>query len=313
MVSACAVAAIAASVLYVLATSDAAGAKGGMATDPVIAAAGDIACDRRPNAPPPDPDERGSAGCLERTTAALLASHKFVAVLALGDEQYDSGSLAQFMSSYDKTWGRFKAITYPAPGNHEYDTPKGAGYFAYFGSRAGDRSRGYYSFDLGSWHLISINANCADIGGCGRGSAEERWLKKDLGSHHASCTMAYWHQPRFSSGTHHSDPTYTAFWQDLYDAHADLVLNGHDHLYERFAPQTPTGGADPKNGIREIIAGTGGRSHYKFTKIEPNSEVRNNTTFGILELTLHPRAYDWKFLPVAGSTFTDAGHQPCHA
>lgn len=282
------------------------------ANDPVIAASGDIACDRTPNAPPPDPDERGAGGCRERTTAALLATRKFTAVLTLGDEQYDSGTLPQFMSSYDKTWGTFKSITYPAPGNHEYDSANAAGYFAYFGKRAGDPTKGYYSFNIGSWHVIAINANCDSIGGCGQGSPEELWLKADLASHHASCTLAYWHQPRFSSGRHHSDPAYTAFWQDLYNAHADLVLNGHDHLYERFAPQTPTGVSDPAHGIREIIAGTGGRSHYPFTKIEPNSEVRNNAAFGIVEVTLHPHGYDWKFVPAAGAAFTDAGHQSCH-
>ncbi|MBC5827236.1 MAG: metallophosphoesterase [Candidatus Eremiobacteraeota bacterium] len=280
------------------------------ATDPVVAAAGDIACDQTPNAPPPDADE-GSGGCKQTSTGQLLSSRKFDAILTLGDEQYDSGTLPQFMSSYDKTWGRYKDITYPIPGNHEYETPGASGYYSYYGARAGDPKKGYYSFGLGAWHVIAINANCADIGGCNKGSAEERWLRADLSAHPASCTLAYWHQPRFSSGHHHSDPTYDAFWQDLYAVHADLVLNGHDHLYERFAPQTPSG-SPASNGIREIIAGTGGRSHYQFTKIEPNSEVRNNTTFGILELTLHPHSYDWRFVPVGAGSFSDTGSQRCH-
>ncbi len=278
--------------------------------DPVIAAAGDIACDQTKNAPTPEPDE-GPGGCRQGTTATLLGTRRFAAILTLGDAQYDSGSLPQFMSSYDKTWGKYDSITRPAPGNHEYDTPHAAGYYAYYGARAGDPHQGYYSYDLGKWHLIALNAECSDIGGCQTGSAEERWLKRDLAAHRSNCTLAYWHQPRFSSGHHHSDPTYNAFWQDLYAAHADLVLNGHDHLYERFGPQAPNGRATAA-GITEIIAGTGGRSHYQFTKIEPNSQVRNNTAFGILEVGLHPHSFDWRFVPVAGMSFTDRGSRACH-
>ena len=275
----------------------------------VIAAAGDIACDERPGAPPGDDDS--TIGCHQVATSQVLKGLRPAAVLTLGDEQYEKGSYEQFMSSYDRTWGAFKSVTHPAPGNHEYGTKLAAGYFTYFGAAAGDPSKGYYSFDLAGWHLIAINGNCWAVGGCQTGSPQELWLASDLAAHPAACTIAYWHQPRFSSGIHHSDAHYADIWQDLYGAHADIVLNGHDHDYERFAPQTPAGAADPR-GIREFVVGTGGKSHYGFTFVEPNSEVRNASTFGVLALTLQPHGYDWRFVPEAGATFTDSGHGNCH-
>jgi hypothetical protein len=280
--------------------------------DPIVAAAGDISCDPRPATAAPEADDTGTDVCRQAATAKLIAAMHPAAVLTLGDEQYPDGALASFLAGYDKSWGAFKAITHPAPGNHEWHTPKAAGYFAYFGLNAGDAGKSYYSFDLGGWHLISLDADCKSIGGCGTDSAEAQWLIKDLAAHHAACTLAYWHQPRFSSGLHHSDPTYDAFWRALYVAHADLVLNGHDHDYERFAPQTPDAKADPASGITEIVAGTGGRSHYKIGAIEPNSQVSNGTTYGVLFVTLHPHSFDWKFAPEPGSTFTDSGNQRCH-
>jgi calcineurin-like phosphoesterase family protein len=282
------------------------------AADPVIAAAGDIACDSRPSIASPDPDDRGSGVCHMAATAKLVAAMHPDAVLTLGDEQYADGSLEQFTAGYDKTWGQFKPVTHPAPGNHEYGTRGAAGYYAYFGQAAGDPSRGYYSFDLGSWHLIALNANCKAIGGCGADSSEVQWLKHDLATHHAACTLAFWHQPRFSSAMHHSDPAYDAFWRALYAAHADLVLNGHDHDYERFAPQTPDAAPDAKLGITEFVVGTGGRSHYQIGQIEPNSQARTSATYGVLRLALHPHSFDWKFVPEPGSPFSDAGSQPCH-
>jgi len=276
--------------------------------DPVIVAAGDIAC-ATANATP-EPDE-GPAVCHQSATAKLIVALRPVAVLTLGDEQYPDATLDQFNSGYDKTWGAFKDITRPVPGNHEYHTPHAAGYFGYFGKAAGDPGMGYYSSDLPGWHLIALNANCSAVGGCGPGSAEVQWLKKDLAAHHAACTLAFWHQPRFSSAKHHSDPTYDAFWRTLYTAHADVVLGGHDHDYERFAPQTPDAKADAA-GITEFVVGTGGRSHYAFGATEPNSVVRNQVTFGVLALTLHPHSFDWRFIPEAGSTFTDAGSARCH-
>lgn len=278
--------------------------------DIVIAAAGDIACDGRRNAPPGDDDSRN--GCHQAGTFAVLQSLRPAAVLALGDEQYQSASYDQFMSGYDKTWGRLRNITHPAVGNHEYGTPFAAGYFQYFGAAAGEPAKGYYSFDLAGWHLIAINGNCWAIGGCEAGSPQEQWLAGDLATHPAACTLAFWHQPRFSSGIHHSDSHYAALWEDLYRAHADVVLAGHDHDYERFAPQMPSGASDPRNGIREFVVGTGGKSHYGFTLTEPNSEVRNGATFGVLALTLHAHGYSWRFVPEAGSAFTDAGSNGCH-
>ncbi len=279
--------------------------------DPVIAAAGDIACDLLPSAKP-EADDGGPNVCHMGATAKLIAGLHPAAVLTLGDEQYADGSLDQFKNGYEKTWGAFKSITRPAPGNHEYHTPGAAGYFEYFGASAGDPAKGYYSFDLGGWHLIALNANCKQAGGCGADSPEVQWLAHDLAGHHAACTLAYWHQPRFSSGPHHSDPTYDAFWRALYAAHTDLVLNGHDHDYERFSPQSPDAKPDPSLGIMEIVAGTGGRSHYKIGNIEPNSVVSNGVTYGVLAITLHPHGFDWRFIPEPGSTFADSGSQACH-
>jgi hypothetical protein len=276
----------------------------------VIAAAGDIAC------APGGGDYRGGRGtasaCRMKDTSDLLVGAGLAAVLPLGDEQYEDGSLAAFRASYDPTWGRLLAVTHPVPGNHEYRTPAAAGYFAYFGAAAGDPARGYYSFDLGLWHLVALNSSCAAVGGCGPGSPQERWLAADLAAHPAACTLAYWHQPRFSSGGHGGDRAFTAFWADLYAAGADLVLNGHDHDYERFAPQDPAGRADPARGIRELVVGSGGRSHTPFLWRKANSAARSWREFGVLELTLHADGYDWRFVPVSGGRFADAGSARCH-
>lgn len=278
--------------------------------DPVIAAAGDIACDPRPRLGTRVESMLG--GCGAAQTYALLRARKLDAVLALGDEQYEDGLLSSFQRSYAATWGRLKRITHPTPGNHEYYSSSAAdGYFDYFGAAAGARGLGYYSFDLGSWHLIALNGNCTFVD-CSAGSKQERWLRADLARNRAACVLAYWHQPRFSSGVHHSDRAYAAFWADLYAARADVVLNGHDHDYERFAPQGPAGHADTQHGIREFVVGTGGRSHSIFLKTEPNSEARAGGTFGALFLTLHPNSYDWSFVPIAGYIFSDSGKQRCH-
>jgi hypothetical protein len=286
----------------------------------VIAAAGDIACD------PTDSSYNGGLGttnhCQMKATSNLLVNGNFAAALVLGDLQYGCGGAAAFQQSYDPTWGRVKSITYPAIGNHEYQTSGGtdcdatghaAGYFNYFGSAAGDPTKGYYSWDIAGWHLIVLNSNCSQAGGCGAGSSQETWLRADLAAHTAACTLAYWHHPRFTSDAFAGNATnMSTVWQDLYNAGADLVLNGHTHEYERFAPQNPAGAADPSRGIREMIVGTGGVNHSSFGTIQPNSEVRDATTFGVLQLTLHPTSYDWKFLPIPGSTFTDSGSTACH-
>jgi len=171
---------------------------------------------------------------------------------------------------------------------------------------------GWYSYDAGAWHVVVLNANCGDVG-CDKGSEQERWLRADLAAHQDDCTLAYWHQARFSSDRVHGNNNDTgAFWDALYDYGADLVLSAHAHDYERFAPQTPAGRADPGHGIREIVVGTGGGGHYKLGPARPNSQVRNNSAFGVLKLTLHAGSYDWQFLPVAGKTFRDSGHAVCH-
>ncbi|HEY3247388.1 MAG TPA: metallophosphoesterase [bacterium] len=275
--------------------------------DPVIAAAGDIAC---------DPADRGFSGrfpfvCRMKATSDLLLRIDPVAVLVLGDLQYDDGALRKFQQSYHPTWGRVKDISRPVPGNHEYGTPGARGYFDYFGTIAADPDRGYYSFDLGAWHVIALNSNCRFVGGCGPGSPQERWLRADLAAHPARCTLAYWHHPRFSSGYHGTNATYAAFWRALYEVDADVVLNGHDHDYERFSPQDPAGRFDPGRGLREFVVGTGGRSLYGFRRPEDNSVIFSAAAFGVLVLTLHSTSYDWKFVPVTGADFTDAGHGNC--
>ncbi len=276
--------------------------------DPVIAAAGDIACD------PADGSFNGGNGtasnCRQKAVSDLFVGKNFSAVLTLGDTQYEDGSLSKFQQSFDPSWGRAKNIIRPSVGNHEYLTGGASGYYSYFGSAAGDPTKGYYSYDIGAWHLIALNSNCSQVGGCGAGSPQEQWLKSDLAAHLNACTLAYWHHPRFSSGEHGSNTSYDAFWKDLYAAGAEIVLNGHDHDYERFALQNPSGAADP-NGIQEFVVGTGGKNHYTFTTTQANSVVRNPDTYGILKLTLHATSYDWQFVPEAGKTFSDSGTANC--
>ena len=265
--------------------------------DPVLVGAGDIASCSNDN---------------DEATAALLDDIDGT-VFTTGDNVYTNGTDAEFAECYDPTWGRHKARTMPSVGNHEYGTAGAAGYFNYFGAAAGTPGEGWYSYDMGAWHVVVLNSSCSQVGGCGAGSPQEQWLRADLAASAARCTVAYWHHPRFSSASvHGSNSAYEPFWQALYDHGADLVLAGHDHVYERFAPQTPSGEADDEFGIRQITVGTGGRSHYAFDAAMPNSEVRNGSTYGVLRLTLHDGAYDWQFVPVAGATFTDSGSGACH-
>jgi hypothetical protein len=280
--------------------------------DPVIAAAGDIACD--PRSSHYKQGKGTEDNCRMKATSDLLVNANLAAVLPLGDNQYERGSFENFQQSYDPTWGRVKSITRPVVGNHEYLTNGAYGYFKYFGAAiAGDWKKGYYSYDIGSWHLIALNSNCQAVGGCQAGSTQEKWLKADLAAHPNACTLAYWHHPRFSSGKHHgNDGTYDAFWKTLYASGVEIVLNGHEHNYERFAPQSPDAKLDPKQGIRQFVVGTGGKSLYPFGKSQANSEVRNADTYGVLMLTLHPNGYSWKFVPEAGKNFTDSGSDVCH-
>jgi hypothetical protein len=283
-----------------------------------VAVAGDIACD------PNEPSFHAGLGtrkrCHMQATSDLLLSIHPAAVLTLGDNQYERARLSDFIRSYDVSWGRLKTITHPTAGNHEYWTTNAAGYFAYFGDAAGPNGDGYYSFDFGGWHLIALNSNCHHVGGCGQGSPQERWLRDDLHRHHGKCTLAYWHHARFSSGIHGSNRAYVAFWRDLYESGADVVLAGHDHHYERFAPQDPDGNPDPSHGLREFVVGTGGKGgyqgFYRFLPIggyrNPNSEVRNSGTFGVLVLRLYSQGYEWRFVPERGKTFSDFGFATCH-
>ena len=235
-------------------------------------------------------------------------------VFAAGDLAYPDGSDEQFANCYGPTWGRFKDRTRPAPGNHEYHNNDASGYVHYFGAAAGDPKKGYYSYALGQWHIIVLNSECVAVGGCDAESEQGKWLQQDLAQHVAGCTLAYFHKPLFSTGlAHGNDPEIKPLWDILYHAGADVVVNGHDHDYERFAPQDPDGKADPQHGIREFVVGSGGKnSHRIFGPTTPNSQARNADTFGVLKLTLHPKGYDWEFVPQEGKTFTDSGSGACH-
>lgn len=285
--------------------------------DPVIAAAGDIACD------PGDVNYNNGEGtaqaCRQLATSDLLLGGQLARVLTLGDNQYENATLQKFLMSYEPTWGRLKPITSPATGNHEYLIDGAAGYFEYFGAAAGDPSKGYYSFDVGTWHLIALNSNCAKLpagtalNGCAEGSPQNDWLEADLAAHPNTCTLAYWHHPLFNTGKHGGSAIVEPFWTDLYEAGADLVLNGHAHSYERFAPVKPDGTPDASTGIREFVVGTGGKSHSATSSTPPAiSEKLNTGTYGVLKLTLHPTSYDWTFVPEVGATFTDTGSGTCH-
>jgi hypothetical protein len=247
----------------------------------------------------------------DEATAALLPGIAGT-VFTLGDNVYDNGTATEYANCYDPSWGAQKARTKPAPGNHEYNTANATGYYGYFGAAAGDPTMGYYAYDLGAWRIYALNSNCAAIGGCTAGSAQETWLRGDLAANPHTCVLAYWHHPRFSSGSSHGSSTVTAaLWQALQDFGAELVLVGHEHNYERFAAQSPSGVADP-NGIVEIVAGTGGRSHYGFGTPIANSLVRNSDTYGVLRLDLSATGYAFNFVHEAGKTFTDSGSATCH-
>jgi hypothetical protein len=263
------------------------------AGEPVLVGAGDIA-------------DCGQSG--DEATADLLDGIPGT-VFTTGDNAYESGTAAQFAECYDPGWGRHKDRTRPVPGNHDYGTTGASGYF---GEAAGDPSKGYYSYDLGGWHVVAVNSNCEQVGGCGPGSPMVSWLKRDLAANPTDCTLAYWHHPLFSSGEHGNETRMRAVWSTLYRANADVVVNGHDHDYERFAPQTPGGKLDRARGIREFVVGTGGRELRPFDGVKPNSRARSARAFGVLKLTLGAHAYNWKFVPVAGETFTDSGTGRCH-
>ena len=249
----------------------------------------------------------------DEATASLLAAIAG-SVFTLGDNVYDSGTPSEFTDCYGPSWGTssIKDRTRPVAGNHDYSTAGAAGYYGYFGAAAGDPAKGYYAYDAGTWRIYVLNSNCTIIA-CAAGSAQEQWLRSDLAANPRQCVLAMWHHPRFSSGsTHGSSNATQALWQALYDFNAEIVLSGHEHNYERFGPQTATGTADGGRGIVEIVAGTGGRSHYPFGTTQPNSLVRNSDTFGVLRLTLATGGWSFTFVPEAGRTFTDSGSGTCH-
>jgi acid phosphatase type 7 len=277
----------------------------------VLAAAGDIACNPLDHKYGLGTGEE--TGCRQRATSDLIGRIHPDVVMPLGDTQYQHGTYRGYLVSYGQTWGRFLPITRPVIGNHEYDTPHAAGYFGYFGRLAGDPRKAYYSFDLGRWHVVVLNdTGCKYIGGCGTGSPEERWLRRDLAEHPTRCTLAAMHEPRWSSGEHQSNRSLQPMWSDLYDAGVDVVLAGHDHDYERFRPLDAKGRSDPQRGIRTFIVGTGGVGLRGFDPHPmPGSVVRQHSTFGVLAMTLSPTSYSWRFVPV-GDGFHDSGRGRCH-
>ncbi|HEU4701081.1 MAG TPA: metallophosphoesterase, partial [Conexibacter sp.] len=269
---------------------------------PLLVAAGDVAC--APGVP------RTRSACHQLDTAALIARLQPDVVAALGDLQYEAGSSAGFRGSYDRTWGTFRERTRPAVGNHEYGTPGAAGYFAYFGARAGRLGKGWYSYELGRWHVVVLNSNCYAVG-CGAGSPQQRWLRAELAAHPVRCTLAYWHHPRFSSGLHGSDDALAPLWRTLQRGGVDVALSGHDHDYERFAPQDADGRLDRARGIVQFVVGTGGKSHYPILLADRDSRA-HASVFGVLALTLGRGAYRWRFVAEPGVAFADRGSARCH-
>lgn len=266
------------------------------ADDPVLVGAGDIGDCKTDN---------------DEATAALLDGIPGT-VMALGDNAYPNGAVAQYKDCYDPTWGRHKQRTRPIPGNHDYDTKGARAYLDYFGEAAvnadGDP---WYSYDLGEWHIIALDSECEETKDCVPNSRQGRWLRADLAASQATCTLAMWHVPRFSSGFHGNDKDLDDFWQILYDAGADVIVNGHDHDYERFAPQDPDAVEDRVKGIREFVVGTGGTALRPFEKLAANSELRVASIYGVLKFTLHPSSYEWQFIPTKGD-FSDSGGAHCH-
>lgn len=249
------------------------------------------------------------AGCDsqgDEATAAIVDTLPGIVIMA-GDIAYESGTRQQFNDCYHPSWGKHRDRTRPAPGNHEYETEAAAPYFEYFGELAGPKGLGYYSFNAGSWHVVSLNSNI-DMSA---GSPQEQWLRKDLAENASRCTLAFWHHPLFSSGFHKGNASVAPLWRALQEAGAEIVIAGHDHHYERFAPQNASGVAETR-GLRQFIVGNGGRSLFPALFAVANSEKRYDTGYGVLRLVLGETRYEWKFIPVIPGDFSDEGTGECH-
>ncbi len=250
-------------------------------------------------------------GTADEATAELLDDLPGF-VFTAGDNAYGSGTAAEFSECYGPSWGRHRDRTFPVLGNHDFETATAAGYFGFFGARGGDPRAGWYAVDFGSWRLLVLASNCDDVGGCGPGSDQGRWLARELRRHPDGCTLAIWHHPLFSTGEHGPTTSVKPLWDQLHAAGVELVVNGHEHSYERFAPLDAAGNPDADAGIRQIVVGTGGAPLRGFPREDPNSEIRDASTHGVLRLDLHQAGYDWAFVPARGGTFTDAGSGTCH-
>ncbi len=251
-------------------------------------------------------DCANEGGRWAEATARLLDRIPDSTVFAAGDLAYFDGSAERFTNCYQSRWGRHRGRTRPAPGNHEYVSAGASPYYSYFGAASGTFGSGFYSYDLGNWHVISLNSNISDA----QGSTQWQWLREDLTENRPRCTLAYWHHPRFSSG-----PTGGGFmteaWRLLHELGADVILNAHDHGYERFAPQDGEGRRDPNNGMREFVVGTGGAPLYPFQALKPGSEARASS-YGVIKLTLRESSYDWAFVQADTDAILDSGTDRCH-
>lgn len=279
-----------------------------------------------PPPPPPPPagsdptmllvgDQHACDGSGIGPVASLMASldpDGVDPIASLGDASGDEGTASEYTNCFDPWWGQFKSRVRPAIGNHDWTTKNADGYFGYWGAAAGPVNEGWYSYDVGTWHVVVLSSYCGEVGGCGLGSPQVAWLKQDLAAHPAQCTLAYWHHPYFTSSPQPGTSGNTSgFWTTLYHYGADVVVNAHVREYERFAPQDPSGNADPANGMREFVVGTGGGDLIGYSSRATNSEAIEDTAWGVLELTLHPGTYDWRFVSTDG-TYGDAGSGACH-
>jgi acid phosphatase type 7 len=280
---------------------------GKTSAETTLIAAGDIAsCDETGD----EQTAKLIQSMLEKTPAT---------VAALGDLVYPTGKLETYKNCYGPSWGQFLKQTKAAIGNHDYSGGTSQDYYTYFRAAAGPNPDGYYSYDLGTgsstWHVIVLNSNCWAVGGCETGSKQYKWLQQDLEKNQTknqtNCTIAYWHHPRFSSALHGNNEFMQDVWALLANGGVEVILNGHDHDYERFAPLNAAGKPSEK-GTREFVVGTGGKNTYPFLITKPGSQVRKTGVFGVLELKLKASSYDWRFVPVAGKTFTDSGSTNCH-